>query len=585
MEQKPEPQRISELMSRFEQLKSIRRPFELLWDEEIEFAAYTMRPVRYYQNYQWQQGTRTGTTVYDGTALSAINLMADGFQGYIVGRPLKWFSLRLPHKISFSRVSLLRQFNGKRLDQVPEVREWLNQKEEVMYSAFQRSNFYDILGRWIRDCAVIGTSWLYSEEDLNAGMVSFQVLHPRQCFIAENVYGKVDTIFRKYRLNLRQMVQKWGMECLDIQQKKRYEKSPYDEVDIVHAIYPRDEIEMYQAAPGKYLPKMDKKNKPYASVWMQENKKDKFLEESGFSMLPIQTWRWELNTGEIYGYGPCAEALVDIITANQIAKDLMIASQLAAMPMYNVPEEMRGMVNVRPKAFNYFKDPARVISQIDNRANVPIAKDREEMIKNTIKEKFHVDFFMMLTRAAFDKVELTATQVMEMMGEKAAVLGAKIGRFESEGLDQVIDRVDMIETEAGRMPPPPQVLQEFQGREINVDYVGPLAQTQKALFRRQGATAALESVRPWLEMFPKSGVVINSDVVVRDLLEDTDSFPSNAIRSEEEVAEIEKQEQMDQQKQMALQVADRVGQHANKLGKAPEPGSIMEKMMGQAGNA
>jgi hypothetical protein len=192
---------------------------------------------------------------------------------------------------------------------------------------------------------------------------------------------------------------------------------------------------------------------------------------------------------------------------------------------------------------------------------------------------------MMLTRAAMEKVELTATQVLEMMGEKAAVLGAKIGRFESELLDPLIDRVDTIETEAGRMPDPPDILREFAGAEIEVNYLGPLAMTQKALFRRQGATSALETVKPWLELFPQSGRVINADAIVRATLEDTQDFPSNAIRSEEEVAEIEKQEQEAQQQQLGLQVADRMGQHANKLGKAPEPGSIMEKMMGQAGNA
>jgi hypothetical protein len=575
----------AEIIKRLDQLKEIRRPYELLWDEEIEFVAYTMRPVRYYQNYQWQQGTRVGTTVYDGTAMSALNLMADGFQGYLVGRALRWLALRLPHPVEFSRTSLMRTFNGKRMDQIPEIRQYLTFKEEVMYSAFQRSNFYDCLGRWIRDCGTIGTSWLMQEEEIGRGTIAFHVLHPRQCFIGENCYDRVDTVFREYRLSLRKMVQKWGEEVLsgEPEMDRQYRTNPYVEYDIVHAIYPRDDIQMYQAGPGKWKPKLDKKNKPYASMWVLKGKK-KLLEESGFDTLPIHTWRWDTNTGETYGWGPTTEALVDVITGNQLSKDMMIASQMQAQPMWNVPEEMRGEVSIRPRALNYFKDPARIMSAIENKAKLPWAKEREDMVKAAIRDHYHVDFFMMLSRAAFENIQLTATQVLEMTGEKAVVLGPKIGRWESEGLDQVVDNVDAIETAAGRMPDPPQVLLDVAaGKSIQVDYIGPLAMAQKAMFKRQGITSALETAKPWFEIFPESKLVVKPDKAVRKILEDDEHFPNDAIRTDEEYqAETEKvNQQIAQQQQLA--VADRMAQHAPGLTKAPEPGSPMEQVMGQMG--
>ena len=57
-------------------------------------------------------------------------------------------------------------------------------------------------------------------------------------YIAEDDKGRIDTVYRKFNLSARALVQKFGNKVSqDI--KVMAEKDPYQEVDILHAVYPR----------------------------------------------------------------------------------------------------------------------------------------------------------------------------------------------------------------------------------------------------------------------------------------------------------------------------------------------------------
>ena len=74
-----------------------------------------------------------------------------------------------------------------------------------MYSAFNRSNFYDVVTEFISDGATCGTAHLLIEEDMERASINFLVPHFRECFIAENQFKKVDTVYRIYKMTFRQL--------------------------------------------------------------------------------------------------------------------------------------------------------------------------------------------------------------------------------------------------------------------------------------------------------------------------------------------------------------------------------------------
>ena len=157
-------------------------------------------------------GQQTGMEIFADTAMLARNQLVDGMVGNIIPRNLAWFSLELPGKLNFPRDSGMRAWNGQRVDTYPQVQKWLQESQEVMYSAFNRSNFYDVIPEFISDGATCGTGHLVIEEDVREAKINFVVPHFRECFIATDQYGRVDTNYRVYKMTLRQMVQKFGFD-------------------------------------------------------------------------------------------------------------------------------------------------------------------------------------------------------------------------------------------------------------------------------------------------------------------------------------------------------------------------------------
>ena len=234
-----------------------RLPWEPMIDNIIAYVNHGRRSV--WDRDLWP-GQQTGMAVYDDTAMLARNMLVDGMVGYLCSRNQPWFALELPGKFNFPRTSRMRAWSGLRIDTYPQVQQWLQDCAAVLYSAFNRSNFYDVVTEFISDGATCGTAYMLVEEDIKRASINFLVPHFRECFVAENQFGKVDTNYRVYKMTLRQMVQKFSieeMEKADQNFRKDYESNMYAEREILHAVYPREDYE-----PGR----VDARNKPWESV-------------------------------------------------------------------------------------------------------------------------------------------------------------------------------------------------------------------------------------------------------------------------------------------------------------------------------
>lgn len=555
------------------QLQLIRAPHEPYWDDQIEFAAPTRGKIST-ENTLLSPAQKKAVKVYDTTAQESLNTLVDGYQGSVVGRSIDWLNLKVSHKISFARTSAMRYLNGKRLDELPEVQLWLDEKKEVIYSALNYSNFYDVLGQWIRDAANIGHGALDVEENRKTGQLIFTVIHPREGYIGDNRYDRVDTYYRKFKWTLRKMVEKFGIEKLaEVEPtiKDKYEKNPYEEYELFHCTYPRDNIEMYRDTAGQMQPKPYAKNKPWVSLWIWKNK---ILLESGFDYMRPLVWRWDVSTGEIYGWCPTSAAIVDILTINQVSKDLLHGTHMAVDPMWSIPEEMRKDFRFGPRAFNYYRDPQRRPFQETSKVNIPIGMEEKEQLKKQVEMHYYRDAWQLISQIALQGTEMTAYQTQQIVGERAMLLGAKIGRFYSEGTDPLIDIVDYLEMKAGRMPPPPPILFEFAGAQIDVDYCGPLAQAQKTATSRP-VIAFIQSMAPVFELFPEARLRIDGGELVAGMAKDVEGFPPKAIRTDEQVNAIMQQQQQQMQQAQMMEGIEKAGKIIPGLGKAVEPSSPM----------
>ena len=420
------------------------------------------------------------------------------------------------------------------LNEVSEIKEWLQAEEAEVYAALNNSNFYSEMWPFILNGFTVGTTPIYAEDDIDTGRIVFDVVHPREGYCAENKFGEVDVFHRKRKLTARQAFQRFGNDCPDVI-KTAKNNDPFQDFEFIQACFPREEYDDR---------KKDAKNKKIASVWLATGS-SKICRESGYDEFPFKVWRYMRSGSSVYGLSPAILSMCDIKGLNIISKTLLGAAQMHVDPPLNVPSDMQGKVQWKPRGLNYYDRDGMLIKPATLNSNFPVGIDREQALQTSIRERFHVDTFLMLAQLE-GRGQRTAYEVSEMMGEKAAILGAELAPLNTI-MDSILDLVYSIlakrnpENE-GSITPRPAILYELavDGDSFSPVYQGPLAQAQRRMFKTQGITSGLSIVGPILEMFPESKDVIDGDETVRELLKSF-NFPQKTIKAKEDVDSVRQQ--------------------------------------------
>ena len=507
------------VIGRQKALETKRNLWEILWQEVADFVI----PVREDIMGTLQAGTKQGSRIYDGTAVGAAQLYADGVHSHSFSRVSPWFSLQLA---------------DTKINEIKEVKEWLQEIAARLYTSLAMSNFYDSSWMFIYDGGTIGVATMYNEVDKSSGKQVFETIHPGEVYIEENYLGIVDTLHRKRKLTAKQAIEKFEEAHVPEDVKNQYKSNPFKESEWVHCVYPREDYNERSALATK---------KRFASVWYHTGS-GHIAQESGYDEFPYAVWRFMKSGNSAYARSPAIMALSDIKKANLIAKTMLGAAQASVDSPWNIPSEMMGKLQLKPGGHNYYgPDHNRIISRINQNIDYPIGVDKEERIQGMIEQHFKTPYFLMLAQSERAK---TATEALEIKSELANVLGPMVGRLNTEGSDKFIDMVFQSELKARRLPEPPDILLKMGGQPIQIVYLGPLAQAQKRLFMTQGIRSALEVVAPIFEISPTSMDIINFDKTVKDLLIGN-GFPAKDMHDDTEMEEI-RVERAERQKAEAM---------------------------------
>lgn len=546
------------ILQRQRRMETIREFYERgLWQDIGRFVNPRREDIRI-EDAQNDKGQRFGRAVYDGTPLGALNTWADGMQGFLVSQSINWFKSEM---------------SNPALNNIDNVRQWLQEYDRKMYSAFRRGNFYSSLPAWFRDSGSIGTATLFTEEDVGAGRAVHTTIHPREVFVAENKFGEVDTVHRKFMLTARSAVQKFKDAVSDII-KTNAKNHPDKEHEFIHAVFPNED---------RIFGKATSSNKFFRSIYLETQGSDEsgvgnIVRDSGFDINPYAVWRFRKSSDEIYGRSPAADALTEVFSLNQIGKTMIQAAQKEVDSPLNVPKEMRGRVRIEPHGYNYYDDPKRIISPIITGIKYPIGIDQQERLQKSLEDKYRVEFFKAFIGR---QGEATATEILEIKAEQAGLMTAQVDTLYIEGLRRIFDIVSDIEdrrgafTEAEGMPPVPDEIREAGGT-INFILTGPLAQAQRRLFELRPINNTLDTLGPLAAMLgPEVLDVVNVDEL-SEIVVESGSFPQKAINSRDRRREIREQRAADAAALEAKQMAIEAAKVAPGLAKAPEAGSIQE---------
>jgi hypothetical protein len=431
------------LLSRYEKLEGQRQNWETHWQEVADY----MQPRKADVTKQRARGDKRMEQVFDSSPIQAVELLSASLHGMLTNPSTPWFTLR---------------FKDEEIENEDEAKLWLEASTDAMYTAFNRSNFQQEIFELYHDLITFGTAAMFIEED-DDDIIKFSTRHINEVFIAENDKGRIDTIYRRFKISARAAMQKFG-EAVSSDVQSAFKKDPYKEVEILHAVYPRSDFN-----PNK----KDKKNMPFESVYI-EFKNGNELSVSGFREFPFVVPRYLKASNEIYGRSPAMTALPDVKMLNEMCKTTIKAAQKQVDPPLLVPDDGFLLpVRTVPGGLNFYRSGTRDrIEPLNIGANNPLGLNMEQQRRDSIRAVFYVNQLMMQ-----DGPQMTATEVIQRNEEKMRLLGPVLGRLQSELLKPLIDRVFAILLRNNMLPAAPEFL---SGRDIEIEYVSPLAKAQKS---------------------------------------------------------------------------------------------------------
>ena len=542
---------IKDLKTRWQQLKDNRAKFEADWTDAQTYADNAI--------LDWSNVGEVPTRPkrFTSKPLEYNRTLVAGIQGYAISPSLVWF------KLGMENSKLLNEYG---------VKDWLEQCEGELLSMFNRSNFYREINPAVKDSTCIGHGVIFIYEDIENARLRFIHFPANQIYLDVNSYGEVDTCFRWYADTLRNIVEFFGLENVSetMQEDYKLESHWNDKHEILMCVYPRKEYN------SKYK---DSKNMPYACVYM-DLKETHILLESGYNEFPFAVFEWDRISGFAYSNSPTIDALADIKALNIIKRSSLMIAQQSAEPSMIATEDVRD-IDLSPRGVTYLPTKDSILKAAEIGENYPITLQELANYEQAVKDWYYVDYFLALQERTG---QMTATEVMELQGEKAATLSTFIVSL-NEFLSNVITRSFNLLMRAGMLPDVPYGLMK-QNAVIKILFTGPLAQNQKKYHQMGGTLQALNAVGPIMQMFPNAGDYIDGDELMKSTAEGM-GLPQNIIREDDDVKKIREEraqaqaEAAAQQQQIAM--AQSLMQNANKLGQAAQEGSMLQQINDQLG--
>ena len=498
------------IMARFDRLKTGRQNWETHWQEVADY----MQPRKADVTRTRSKGDKRTELVFDSSPIQAVELLAASLHGMLTNPSTPWFSLR---------------YKDQGLDMDDEAKLWLEGVTETMYTAFNRSNFQQEIFELYHDLITFGTAAMFIEEDQN-DLLKFSTRHINEIYITENDKGRIDTVYRKFKITLRAAAQQFGT-FLSEEAKTKVEKDPFDEIDILHAVYPRQDFN-----PTK----KDKENMEFESVYV-EYKNGNELSVGGFVEFPFVVPRYLKASHEIYGRSPAMTALPDVKMLNEMSKTTIKAAQKQVDPPLLVPDDGFLLpVRTVPGGLNFYRSGTRDrIEPLNIGANNPLGLNMEEQRRTAIRNVFYVDQLMLQQGP-----QMTATEVIQRNEEKMRLLGPVLGRLQSELLKPMIDRCFAILLRNNQFAQAPDFL---SGQDIEIEYVSPLAKAQKGT-ELSSITRAIEILGSLANVAPVFDY-INFDALVKHVA-DLVGVPQKVLKLQSQV-NAEREQAAQQQEQMA----------------------------------
>lgn len=539
------PADIKLINQRFESLKQERSSWEDLWRD---IRDYCLPDLGCFSGEDATQGSKRYRKILDAEAIDCADVLAAGLLGGVSSPSRPWLRLTTM---------------DPDLDKNAAVKEWLNKVQDLLLLYFSKAECYNALHQSYLELPVFGTACTIVKPHPEQ-LISLQNLTIGEYWLAEDDYGKVDTMYRRLSLTAKQMVQQWGFEAVNNDVRQAFEKDPFTRFNVIHAIEPRIE---------RNPDKRDNKNMPWQSVYFQEGVQDKVLSESGFRNFPALCPRWMTSGGSVYGRGPGAKALSAQKSLQRLHLRLAELVDYGTRPPILYPSTLKdqlgqfkpgGRVAVNPQEAPIIRSMWEV--RTDPQAMLALIQSTRQDIQRI----FFVNVFQMIAATA-NQTDRTATEVQALEQEKVMMLGPVLERLHTELLDPLVTNAFGFMVEYNMLP---EVPEELYGRELSIEYVSVLAEAQKNA-SANGIVRTAQQIGLLAQINPQAVDKLDVDATI-DQLADMNGVPPSLIVTGQKVALIRQQRAEQQQAQMQAAQLQQAMTSLKDLGQAADSQGLQE---------
>lgn len=526
-----------------------RRNVETLWQELAEFILPSQNGKF---NGDTSKAVKKDRRLFDNTGPTAARDLAAALHSTITNPATKWSKLR---------------FRETHLNDIADANDWTSNAVTEVHNSLNDSNFDNQIGRAYQSYAGFATMVLLQDELFEDGVFkgfNFNAWHLSEVAFSENYLGIVDTIYRKFKLTLKQAYDQFGDAIGEL--KNRVDFAPDEEHEFIHCIYTRDTKDLQKPNQfGQNSPL----NRPIASIYIMK-KGNKIVKEDGYYEFPVFVARWLTLPGEIYGFGPGHIARADVLTLNTLVRQILKGMAKAIDPI--IFQEQNNILSgdMRPGRIV----PVRNIQGIkegvtQSRFDIGFMEAKE--LRESIKSAFYIDKLMLPPRT--ETGEQTAYEIQQRLQQMQVVLGPPMSRLNTELLQPLIMRTLLSLMRNGRIPPIPQSVTQQSSNPyakslaMDVAFVNSLARSQQ-MSEIQNITSWAQETFQLAQMGkPEALDLINADEIVEKIARIRD-IPEELIATQQQVQQLRDQRAKAQQAQSAMQGGMALGDMAKNVGQA-----------------
>jgi hypothetical protein len=571
---RPEPK---DILMAYNEAKSIRSPYEQDWKMNAAFCL-----PRHYSGWLSEGPTMNAPQsrdvkryAYDATAARALPKWSAILRRLATPDGHKW------QRLTPSNPDLLKSYDVRAyFDAVTDLLFTLRYDPRALFSQTCDETY---LGLGCYGTAPIRIKWRDKKPTDQKGGLAFKAMPLKDMFPLADGDGIIDTMFVRLWYTAPQVKKMFPAsayaDCASIQRElSKAVPSNSRYFEIVHAVFPRD--------ANRYDPTTLTVNRhPFVGCFIHVEDACYIGPEDGFASFPYLVPRTATEPGQLFGFSPAQQASPAMGTVNAMKKTMLRVAQKKADPTLLASDDgvLSGRLGLTPGYVNYGAVNSQGVALVKplDVGDLNPAKDILADERGDIDDAFLVNLFQIL----IETPEMTATEVIERVAEKAALAAPTMARLQGGFLGPEVERdLALINENAPYLMPvmPPELI-EARG-EYEIVYTSPLA---KGLHAEEDS-GFLYMVQSSIEVATATGDPsaldhYNFDVAIPELAEHR-SVPTRWMHTPEELQAIRDDRKNQQAQAQIAQAAPSIAKIAV-TGRAPQPAIASQASGVPAGGA